>query len=66
MLELNPSSDLVEQDRKEPIVTDKGTTGGTSRQPLQEVYTATRRELAKAYFDSDFRLRLLQEIESHQ
>jgi hypothetical protein len=54
----------LENDRQEQPVEGNSPIYSRSRLPLQDLYMAKRRELAKTYFDNDLRLRLLQELES--
>jgi len=64
MTEEKSSSEALKNGGQEPLAADKSEANGRSRLPLQDLYISKRRELAKAYFDTDIRLRLLQEMES--
>jgi len=59
----NPSFSEIADELEQSLVSDTSMLSGPSTRSLKELYSAKTRELAQTYFNSDFRTRLLQELE---
>jgi len=60
----NPSLADIADQLEQTLVSDKSLESGSAARSLKDLYSAKTRELAQTYFNSDFRMRLLQELES--
>jgi hypothetical protein len=58
----NSASECANELQQEILVSEQSVIPGWSRLPLQDLYIAKTKDLAKVYFDQSFRSRLLQEL----
>ena len=64
MTRQNPSLTDMADDLEQTLVSETSTVSSSASRSLSELFSAKTRELSQTYFNSDFRMRMMQELES--
>ena len=64
MTRQNPSLTDMADDLEQTLVSETSAVSSSATRSLSELFSTKTRELSQTYFNSDFRMRMMQELES--